>query len=66
MDNRVGIDCWDSGWAGQGKAREENWDNFDFKKTFLVFTNNFIDLDILSRSAISCHWLLVDRGQGCC
>ena len=34
--------------------------------TFFIFTNNFIDLDILSISAISPCWLLVGRGQGCC
>ena len=36
------------------------------KDTFFIFTNNFIDLDILSMSAISCYWPLVGRGQGCC
>ena len=34
--------------------------------TFFIFTNNFIDLDILTMSALSCYWLLVRRGQGCC
>ena len=29
-----------------------------------MFTNNFIDLDILSVSATSCYWLLVGRGRG--
>ena len=33
------------------------------KDTFFIFINNFIDLDILSMSAISCYWLLVGRGQ---
>ena len=36
------------------------------KDTFFPFTNNFIDLDILSMSAISSYCLLVGRGQGCC
>ena len=36
------------------------------KDTFLIFTNNFIDLDIWSMSAISRCWLLVGRDQGCC
>ena len=34
--------------------------------TCFIFTNNFIDLDILSMLAISHSWLLVGRGQGCC
>ena len=38
-------------WVGQNSA-------FSFfhkvKDTFLIFTNNFIDLDILSMSAVSC------------
>ena len=34
------------------------------KDTFFIFSNNFIDLDILSMSAISHYWLLVGRGQG--
>ena len=33
---------------------------------FFIFTNNFIDLDILSMLAISHYWILVGRGQGCC
>ena len=33
---------------------------------FSIFTNNFIDVDILGMSAISCYWLLVGGGQGCC
>ena len=36
------------------------------KDTFSIFTNNFIDLDILSLSALSRYWLLLGRGQGCC
>ena len=36
------------------------------KDTFFIFTNNFMDLDVLSMSAISCYWLLLCRGQGCC
>ena len=36
------------------------------KKTFLIFTNNCIDLDILSMPAIPCYWILLGRGQGCC
>ena len=36
------------------------------KDTFFIFTNNFIDFDILSMSAISRYWLPVGRGQGCC
>ena len=36
------------------------------KYTFFIFTNNFIDLDILNTSAISCYCLLVGRRQGCC
>ena len=50
-------------WVGQNVC-------MDFfhkiEDTFFIFTNNFIDLDILSRSTISCYWLLVCRGQGCC
>ena len=34
------------------------------KDTFFIFTNNSIDLGILSMSAASCYWLLMDRGQG--
>ena len=34
------------------------------KDTFFIFTNNFIDLDSLRVSAVSCYWLLVGRGQG--
>ena len=34
--------------------------------TCLIFTSNFIDLGILSVSAVSCYWPLVGRGQGCC
>ena len=37
---------------------------FSLKDTFFIFTSNFIDLDILSMSAISCYWLLVGRGPG--
>ena len=63
-----------------GKVRKKNEENdgqllgwpkspFSFfskiKETFFIFTNNFVDLDILSMSAISCYWLLVPRGQGC-
>ena len=33
------------------------------KDTVFIFTNNFIDLDILTMSAISRYWLLVGRGQ---
>ena len=29
------------------------------KGTFFIYTNNFIDLDILSMLAISCYWLLI-------
>ena len=36
------------------------------KDMFFIFTNNFIDLDILSMLAISSYWLLLGRGQGCC
>ena len=36
------------------------------KDKFFIFTNNFIDLDILSMSAISCYWPLVGRVRGCC
>ena len=36
------------------------------KNTFFTFTNNFIDLDILSMLSIAHYWLLVGRGQGCC
>ena len=36
------------------------------KDTFFIFTNNFVDLDILSKSAICHYWLLVGRGQGGC
>ena len=36
---------------------------FSIKDTFSIFTNNFIDLDILRVSAITCYWLLVGRGQ---
>ena len=36
------------------------------KDTFFIFTNNFIDLDILSMSTVSCYWLLVGQGQGFC
>ena len=32
--------------------------------TFFIFTNNFIDLGILSMSPVSHYWLLVGRGQG--
>ena len=28
MDNRVGIDCGSGGWAGQGRAMGEKWDNY--------------------------------------
>ena len=38
----------------------------EIKGTFSIFTNNFIDLDILSTLAISPYWLLGARGQGCC
>ena len=38
----------------------------NLKDPFFIFTNTFIDLDILSMSAISHYWLLVSRGQGCC
>ena len=31
-------------------------------RDFFHFTNNFIELDILSMSAKSCYWLLVGRG----
>ena len=34
------------------------------KDTFFIYTNNFIDLDILSMSVLSCYWLLVGRDQG--
>ena len=37
---------------------------FSIKDTFFTFTNTFIDLDILSMSAISCYWLLVGRDWG--
>ena len=40
------------------------WFFCTLRETFFIFTNNFIDLDILSMSAISCYWLLVCRGQG--
>ena len=36
------------------------------KDIFFIFTNTFIDLDILTMLAISCYQLLVGRGQGCC
>ena len=36
------------------------------KYTFFIFTKNFIDLDILSVSAISRYWILVGGGQGGC
>ena len=36
------------------------------KDTFVIFTHNFIDLDIFSVPTISHYWLLVGRGQGCC
>ena len=39
---------------------------YKIKDTFFIFINNFIDLDILSMSAISHYWLLVGRSQGCC
>ena len=32
------------------------------KDTFFIFTNTFIDLDILSMPATCCYWLLVGRG----
>ena len=38
----------------------------EIKDIFFIFTDNFIDLDILSISAISHYWLLVGRGQRCC
>ena len=57
---------WASGrwyWVGQNSP-------FSFfhkiKDTFFIFTNNFIDLDILSMLAVSRYWLLVGRGQECC
>ena len=34
------------------------------KDTFFIFTSNFIDLDILNMSAVSCYWLLLGRGWG--
>ena len=34
------------------------------KGTLFIFNHDFIDLDILSMSALSCYWLLVGRGQG--
>ena len=36
------------------------------KDTVFIFTNYFIDLDILTMLTFSCYWLLVGRGQGCC
>ena len=36
------------------------------KDSLLIFTNNFIDLDILSMPAISRYSFLVSRGQWCC
>ena len=36
------------------------------KDTFSIFTNIFIDLDILSMSTLSHYWFLAGRGQGCC
>ena len=33
---------------------------------FFMFTNNFIDWDVLSMSALSPYWLVVRRAQGCC
>ena len=48
-------------WAGQKVHKV-----FSIKDTFLIFTNNFIDLDILSMSAISHYGLLVNIGQGFC
>ena len=36
------------------------------KHTFFIFTNNFIDLHVLSMLAMSLYWLLGGRGQGCC
>ena len=39
---------------------------YKIKDSFFIFTINFIDLDILNMSAISCCWLVVGRGQGCC
>ena len=36
----------------------------EIKDIFFIFTDNFIDLDILSISAISHYWLLVGRGPG--
>ena len=36
------------------------------KDTFFIFTNIFIDLDILSMLSLSRYWFLAGRGQGCC
>ena len=36
------------------------------KDIFFIFINNFVDLEILSMSDISCYWLLVGGVQGCC
>ena len=36
------------------------------RDTLFIFTNNCIDLDILSMLAISCYLLLVGRDQQCC
>ena len=35
-------------------------------KAFYIFTNNFIDLTILSMLCISYNWILVGRVQGSC
>ena len=34
------------------------------KGTLFIFTNNLIELDMLSMSTISSYWLVVGRGQG--
>ena len=48
-------------WVGQNVRLV-----FSLKDTFFIFPNKFIDLDILSMLAISCYWLPVGGGQGCC
>ena len=37
---------------------------YKVKTTFFTFTNNFIDLDMLSVSAISCYWVPVVEPRG--
>ena len=38
MDNRVRIVLGSGGWAGQGRATEENWDNYN--RTTIIKKNS--------------------------